>query len=98
MSADQATQVIRADALAIERAARALAHGQLVAFPTETVYGLGAVRPRSIGCLQLEATRANPLGSIVRYALCGGLPPCLPARCNKRDRDNEPVAGYGYQG
>jgi L-threonylcarbamoyladenylate synthase len=42
MSGERTTQVVRADALAIERAARALAQGQLVAFPTETVYGLGA--------------------------------------------------------
>src|SRR3954469_6653160 len=34
MSAARATQLIRADAVAIERAARALAQGQLVAFPT----------------------------------------------------------------
>src|SRR6516162_7878934 len=49
MNAQAATQVIEAsegaitpDAPAVARAARALAAGSLVAFPTETVYGLGA--------------------------------------------------------
>jgi len=34
--------ILPADEESIERAARALARGELVAFPTETVYGLGA--------------------------------------------------------
>ena len=49
MTAQAATQVIEASegaitpgATAVARAARALAAGSLVAFPTETVYGLGA--------------------------------------------------------
>ena len=37
-----ATRVAKADAAAIADAARVLAAGGLVAFPTETVYGLGA--------------------------------------------------------
>lgn len=36
------TQVLKADAGGIAEAARHLAEGRLVAFPTETVYGLGA--------------------------------------------------------
>ena len=36
------TQVLAAGDLAVESAARVLADGGLVAFPTETVYGLGA--------------------------------------------------------
>ncbi|HEV3160402.1 MAG TPA: Sua5/YciO/YrdC/YwlC family protein, partial [Xanthobacteraceae bacterium] len=36
------TRMLTADAAAIAEAARCLAAGGLVAFPTETVYGLGA--------------------------------------------------------
>ena len=42
MTAEPATELIEASAPAVERAARVLAAGGLVAFPTETVYGLGA--------------------------------------------------------
>jgi L-threonylcarbamoyladenylate synthase len=42
MTALLATRVLKADAAAIGEAARCLAAGGLVAFPTETVYGLGA--------------------------------------------------------
>ena len=36
------TQVLPADEASLALASRLLAEGQLVAFPTETVYGLGA--------------------------------------------------------
>ena len=36
------TELVKASAAAMDRAARLLAGGELVAFPTETVYGLGA--------------------------------------------------------
>lgn len=36
------TELLRADTAALRKAAALLAEGQLVAFPTETVYGLGA--------------------------------------------------------
>jgi L-threonylcarbamoyladenylate synthase len=42
MTAHPATELIEAGGEAIERATRVLAAGGLVAFPTETVYGLGA--------------------------------------------------------
>jgi L-threonylcarbamoyladenylate synthase len=42
MTAEPATRIVKADAQAIRAAARCLAEGGLVAFPTETVYGLGA--------------------------------------------------------
>ncbi len=42
MTALLATRVLKADAAAIGEAVRCLAAGGLVAFPTETVYGLGA--------------------------------------------------------
>ena len=42
MTALLATRVAKPDAAAIADAVRLLAGGGLVAFPTETVYGLGA--------------------------------------------------------
>ena len=42
MTAEPGTRVMNADAHSIEAAAACLAAGGLVAFPTETVYGLGA--------------------------------------------------------
>ena len=42
MAAEPGTRVLKADNDGIEAAARCLAAGGLVAFPTETVYGLGA--------------------------------------------------------
>jgi L-threonylcarbamoyladenylate synthase len=42
MTAQPATELIEAGGPAVERAIRVLAAGGLVAFPTETVYGLGA--------------------------------------------------------
>ena len=41
MTAEPTTRVIAADANAIGQAAHTLSAGGLVAFPTETVYGLG---------------------------------------------------------
>src|SRR6188472_4302856 len=60
MSMERATQVARADALAIERAARALAQGQLVAFPTETVYGLGADAGNGEAVARLYEAKGRP--------------------------------------
>ena len=60
MSTERATQVARADALAIERAARALAQGQLVAFPTETVYGLGADAGNGEAVARLYEAKGRP--------------------------------------
>jgi L-threonylcarbamoyladenylate synthase len=42
MPVEPATRMLTADRDAIAAAARVLAGGGLVAFPTETVYGLGA--------------------------------------------------------
>src|SRR5207302_3323614 len=60
MNAEPATQLINADALAIERAARALAQGQLVAFPTETVYGLGADAGNGEAVARLYEAKGRP--------------------------------------
>jgi L-threonylcarbamoyladenylate synthase len=45
---------------AIERAAQALADGQLVAFPTETVYGLGARADDDAAVAQIFAAKGRP--------------------------------------
>jgi L-threonylcarbamoyladenylate synthase len=42
MAVELTTRVLKADREAIAEGARVLADGGLVAFPTETVYGLGA--------------------------------------------------------
>lgn len=48
------------DPLAIERAAAALAAGELVAFPTETVYGLGARADDDAAVAQIFALKGRP--------------------------------------
>lgn len=64
------TRLLPADAAAIAEAARALLDGKLVAFPTETVYGLGARadEPRAVAALYAAKGRPsfNPLIAHVR--------------------------------
>src|ERR1700693_2601337 len=60
MSVDLATRVMRAGAAAAEAAARCLAEGGLVAFPTETVYGLGAAGGNGRGGGRVFAAKARP--------------------------------------
>ncbi len=65
MTAPLVTRVSKADGAAIAEAARCLAAGGLVAFPTETVYGLGAdaTNGRAVACLYEAKGRPafNPL-------------------------------------
>jgi L-threonylcarbamoyladenylate synthase len=49
-----------ADPSAIERAAQALAGGELVAFPTETVYGLGARADDDAAVAKIFAAKGRP--------------------------------------
>src|SRR5260370_6568324 len=60
MSVDDATRVMRADPAAAAAAARALAEGGLVAFPTETVYGLGADAANARAVARLFAAKDRP--------------------------------------
>jgi L-threonylcarbamoyladenylate synthase len=67
MTAQAATQVIEAGegaiapgAAAVERAARTLAAGGLVAFPTETVYGLGADATNGAAVARLYDAKGRP--------------------------------------
>jgi L-threonylcarbamoyladenylate synthase len=55
-----ATRVLTADATAIAEAARTLAAGALVAFPTETVYGLGADATNGEAVARLYAAKGRP--------------------------------------
>src|SRR5271154_5143417 len=54
------TRVAKADAAAIAEAARQLAGGGLVAFPTETVYGLGADATNGEAVARLYAAKGRP--------------------------------------
>jgi L-threonylcarbamoyladenylate synthase len=60
MSAEPGTRVLTADAAAIETAARCLAAGGLAAFPTETVYGLGADATNGEVVARLYAAKGRP--------------------------------------
>jgi L-threonylcarbamoyladenylate synthase len=60
MTAEPGTRVLKADREAIEAAARALSAGGLVAFPTETVYGLGADARNGEAVARLYAAKGRP--------------------------------------
>ena len=60
MAAGPTTRIMKADAQAIEAAARCLAAGRLVAFPTETVYGLGADAQNGEAVARLYDAKARP--------------------------------------
>ena len=55
-----ATRRLPADAGGIAEAARMLGEGALVAFPTETVYGLGAIAADPVAVAKLFAAKARP--------------------------------------
>src|ERR1700678_4265157 len=54
------TQILPADEAAVAAAARCLAEGGLVAFPTETVYGLGADATNPAAIARLYAAKGRP--------------------------------------
>jgi L-threonylcarbamoyladenylate synthase len=60
MTAEPGTRVLKADREAIEAAARCLAAGGLAAFPTETVYGLGADARNGEAVARLYAAKGRP--------------------------------------
>jgi L-threonylcarbamoyladenylate synthase len=59
-SLDLATRTAAADAAAIADAARVLRAGGLVAFPTETVYGLGVDAANAFAVAKLYAAKGRP--------------------------------------
>jgi L-threonylcarbamoyladenylate synthase len=60
MSAEPSTRALLANAEAIKLAAQCLAAGGLVAFPTETVYGLGADATNGQAVAKLYAAKGRP--------------------------------------
>lgn len=60
MTVPPTTRTIRADAAAAAEAARCLAAGGLVAFPTETVYGLGADATNGPAIARLYEAKGRP--------------------------------------
>jgi L-threonylcarbamoyladenylate synthase len=60
MSAEPSTRVLKAGSEAVETAAQCLAAGGLVAFPTETVYGLGADATNGNAVARLYAAKGRP--------------------------------------
>src|SRR5713226_7170153 len=60
MTAEPATRVMKADAPGVAAAARCLRQGGLVAFPTETVYGLGADAGNGEAIARLYAAKGRP--------------------------------------
>jgi L-threonylcarbamoyladenylate synthase len=60
MAVELTTRVLQADRDAIAAAARVLADGGLVAFPTETVYGLGADATNGEAIARLYAAKGRP--------------------------------------
>ena len=60
MTVEPSTRVMKADSEAIGAAARCLAAGGLVAFPTETVYGLGADAQDGIAVARLYDAKGRP--------------------------------------
>ena len=53
-------RILRADRAAVTRAARMLAEGLLVAFPTETVYGLGADAANAAAVARIFEAKKRP--------------------------------------
>ena len=60
MTAPLATRVLKADAAAVAEAVRRLEAGGLVAFPTETVYGLGADATNGRAVARLYEAKGRP--------------------------------------
>jgi L-threonylcarbamoyladenylate synthase len=60
MTAPVTTRLLQADAASVAEAARVLAAGGLVAFPTETVYGLGADATNGRAVARLYEAKGRP--------------------------------------
>jgi L-threonylcarbamoyladenylate synthase len=60
MAVELATRLVKADRDAVTAAARVLREGGLVAFPTETVYGLGADATNGEAVARLYAAKGRP--------------------------------------
>src|SRR5437762_9369560 len=72
--------VVPASAAAIDAAARLLASGELVAFPTETVYGLGADATNGEAVRRIFAVKGRPAEHPVIVHIAGRRDLCKWAR------------------
>jgi L-threonylcarbamoyladenylate synthase len=85
------TKVLKADAAAIGEAADLIRRGGLVAFPTETVYGLGANVLDAAAVHRIFEAKGRPatnpiivhIGSVNQLAVLTNLPPVVELRLNK---------------
>lgn len=70
------TEVMKVSKESLDKAAKILKEGNLVAFPTETVYGLGADALRAEASARIYAAKGRPSDNplIVHIATCGQLP------------------------
>ena len=100
MTAEPGTRVLQADPPAIAAAARCLAAGGLVAFPTETVYGLGADAGNGEAVARLYAAKGRPafnpliahVGGAAAARRLGAL------RCRRREAGRRVLAGAADAG
>ncbi len=95
MTAEPGTRVLKADRQAIEAAARCLSAGGLVAFPTETVYGLGADAGNGEAIARLYAAKGRPAFN----PLIAHVPDAATARkLGRFDADAEQLAAAFWPG
>src|SRR5262245_22944898 len=79
------TRILKADAAAIDEAAELLRRGGLVAFPTETVYGLGANALDAAAVQRIFDAKGRPatnpvivhIASVDQLPLVAHLPPVI---------------------
>src|SRR5438128_2483069 len=95
MTAEPTTQLIKAGGASAEQAARVLAAGGLVAFPTETVYGLGADATNGTAVARLYQSKGRPAFN----PLIAHVPDIAAARALARfDRAAERLAAAFWPG
>ncbi|KAF1027404.1 MAG: Threonylcarbamoyl-AMP synthase [Burkholderia plantarii] len=87
-AAEPAAPVLKLDAAQIDEAAARLAAGELVAFPTETVYGLGGDAERPDAVARIYAAKGRPANHpVIVHLPPGGDPgywvPSLPVEARK---------------
>ena len=91
---------MKADSAAIEAAAACLAAGGLVAFPTETVYGLGADARNGEAVARLYAAKGRPAFNplIAHVADARRRAPARALRCRRRAAGGRVLAGAADAG
>ena len=94
------TLILPAGAAGAEAAARTLAAGGLVAFPTETVYGLGADAANATAIAHLYAAKGRPAFNplIAHVAGSRGRAADRPVRCARLEPCGGVLAGAADAG